>query len=293
MALNNSNQSIEQLIDELKQVFLNKSPELFDLFLIYANEALFMYNLIKQDLEKLNENDEILEVGAGIFLLCCQLKKQGYNITALEPNANGFSYFYNIQKIIIDYASDGGFLPPVIKTYAENLSEENRFKFIYSMNVMEHVSNIETTLEKIFNALSSGGYYRFICPNYSFPYEGHFGIPIIINKKITKFIMSRKIKKYKLPEGNKLWESLNWINISKIKKICKKLHSKPNFNSEITNIYLNRVINDKFFRTRHSSFFVKFLVKIMFILKFIGIFNLIKFLPPQILPIIDCKIFKK
>ena len=56
-----------------------------------------------------------------------------------------------------------------------------------------------------------------MCPNYDFPYEPHFVIPIIINKKFTKFFFKNKINNHEKKTNEiGLWEGLNLNGRNKI-----------------------------------------------------------------------------
>ena len=60
--------------------------------------------------------------------------------------------------------------------------------------------------------LNKDGINIILCPNYDFPYESHYIIPIIINKKITKFFFKNYIEKKEMQTNYKgCWEGLNFI----------------------------------------------------------------------------------
>ena len=54
--------------------------------------------------------------------------------------------------------------------------------------------NWKLYLDKTKDWLKPNGVNIILCPNYSFPYESHFKIPIILNKKITHFFLKIKIE---------------------------------------------------------------------------------------------------
>ena len=92
-------------------------------------------------------------------------------------------------------------------------------------------------LKKTNEWLNPEGLNIILCPNYSFPYESHFKIPIIINKKLTYSIFKKKIKKYE--KENKslgLWDSLNFIKMRKIKSYC--------LNNKLKFTYCNTILDD-------------------------------------------------
>lgn len=284
------NNNIETLIEAIRLRIIAQAPELADSFEIYANEARFGRLWIDKELKQLKSGDEILEIGAGMFLLACQLKLEGFAITALEPVGNGFSLFNRMKQLVLDYAGEQGIIPPILSCPGEELAENDRFTLAYSLNVMEHVTDVETVLKRVISALKSEGSYRFACPNYHFPYEGHFGIPIIVNKSITRMVMRHKIEKQATymddPEG--IWASLNWITVTQVKRLSSSLAVRPVFDTNIMGVYIRRATADPIFQARHNA-------KICFILRCIialGGGVLIKYMPPEILPVMDCRITK-
>jgi hypothetical protein len=61
----------------------------------YINEARAALNFIHPLLSL--GNARILEIGAGICILSLFLKKEGFDIVALEPTTAGFSFFFTFQ----------------------------------------------------------------------------------------------------------------------------------------------------------------------------------------------------
>lgn len=87
---------------------------------------------------------------------------------------------------------------------------------------MEHVNDVLLTSNNIGVSLKEGAIYRFTCPNYLFPYEPHFNIPIVITKRLTEKIFRNKIHQNRNiidPEGT--WNSLNWINVIRLIAVVK------------------------------------------------------------------------
>ena len=50
------------------------------------------------------------------------------------------------------------------------------------------------------NSLAENGRLIILCPNYGFPYESHFHLPIIVNKSLTKTVQLYNATKEMLPE---------------------------------------------------------------------------------------------
>ena len=119
----------------------------------------------------------------------------------------------------------------------------------------EHVEHWKKYIYQTSNLLNDNGLNIIFAPNYDFPYEPHFVIPIIINKKITKFLFNRKIKKSEMSDtGNEsgLWEGLNFIGKRKVEKFLKKNSYPYFFDFSIKNRMLNRIINDNELKRRQG-----------------------------------------
>ena len=78
-------QSIEWWLADVRAHFVEAAPDLLPLFEIYAAEAAFGRLYIAADVERLEYGAKVLEVGAGSLLLSCQLAREGFFVTALEP----------------------------------------------------------------------------------------------------------------------------------------------------------------------------------------------------------------
>ena len=62
------------------------------------------------------------------------------------------------------------------------------------MNVMEHVEDPALAVDRLTAMLVPGASYRFLCPNYLFPYEPHFNMPTFGSKALTERLMRRRIE---------------------------------------------------------------------------------------------------
>ena len=69
----------------------------------------------------------------------------------------------------------------------EDFKPRKKYDIIYSVNVFEHLLDWKLYIDKTKEWLKPQGVNIILCPNYSFPYESHFKIPILLNKEITYF----------------------------------------------------------------------------------------------------------
>jgi len=264
------------------------SPDLVSLFDLYANESKFGRIFIDEDLKNLPPGASILEVGAGSMILSCQLVLEGYKVKALEPFGEGFSHFNQLREIVMREASRLGCAPDILCFPIEKLDIHEYFDFAFSVNVMEHVSNIEASILNVSTSLRPGSVYHFTCPNYLFPYEPHFNIPILFNKKITGFIFHKLIKNnINIPDPFGVWRSLNWISSFRLLKFSNKNNSfSLSLKSKVFMNSLIRVTNDEQFAARRP-YWLKVIIGWLIVAR---LYKLLIFIPICLQPIIDCEI---
>ena len=230
------------------------APELDGVVTDYVGEARFGASVIAPDLAGLVHNANVLEVGAGALLLSCALQTAGYQVTALEPVGVGFSHMARLRGLVLDYARRQGTAPALVHVPAEALDVRAAFDFAFSINVMEHVNDVGLVLQRVWSSLRPGGAYRFVCPNYGFPFEPHFGIPTVGGKSLTGRLFRRQILSSRVvvdPEGT--WASLNWINVRQVRTICRREFGvAPEFDRDVSYRFLRRATSDPTFQRRHG-----------------------------------------
>lgn len=282
--------AIENWLDAVAERIERDAPELRPIFDVYAGEARFGYRFIADDLARLPRAASVLEVGAGAYLLSCQLVREGFHVTAIEPVGEGFSHFHRMQEVVAQLASEMQCLPRVVGARAEDFSEQNDYDFAFSINVMEHVRDVKMVIGRVTQSLRNGGWYRFTCPNYTFPYEPHFNMPTLLSKRLTERWMAKRIFNYgKLSDPAGTWQSLNWISVGQIERI---LHQCPelrvHFDRRVLTNAFERIVSDPQFAARRSAV----LRRCIGALVRTGLHRLPAALPPSMLPIIDCRIEK-
>ena len=136
-------------------------------------------------------------------------------MTGLEPSIRGYDRYKNIFNSLKEKNTNIKNLN-FVNNDIKNFQTKEKFDLIFSINVLEHVEDWIVYLENSKKLLSPNGICVTLCPNYDFPYESHYVIPIIINKKITKFFFKNKIrihdKKHNLTNH---WENINFVSKKK------------------------------------------------------------------------------
>lgn len=283
---------IEPLLQDLLVIVRRDTPHLEWLFGVFAQEARVGRAWLEPDLARLNKGASILEVGAGLMLLSSQLVKEGFMVTAIEPMGDGFlSDFSELQKIVLSYAEERKIAPEIIPVQVEQFNQENKFDLAFSMNVMEHVGNVAQAIAAVCRAVRPDSEYRFICPNYLFPYEPHFNIPILFTKSLTGMFFHQKIfgnKRMDNPAG--VWDSLNWITVPKVLCAARGLPGiSVSFGRSMLEYTLLRAVNDREFTSRRSPW-IRSLVRAVVAL---GLHRLGKWVPARLQPVMDCTIKRR
>ena len=283
--------SIEPLLDDVRDIVRRDAPHLERLLEIFAQEARFGREWLTPSLNRLAPGAAILEVGAGLMLLSCQLAKEGFRVAALEPVGEGFSSFSELQKLVLVYAEKRGIAPEVLPIPVEQLDQDSSFDFAYSINVMEHVGNFAVALERVGRAIRPGCEYRFMCANYLFPYEPHFNIPTLFSKSLTEKLFRRRIHaNTRVDDAAGVWKSLNWITVPKVVRAVRNLSGvSVSFDRSMLEAVLLRAVGDREFSARRSPF-VRSLAKGAVSL---GLHRLGKWIPPFLQPVMDCSMKRR
>lgn len=264
------------------------APDLDGLVTDYVGEARFGAAVIAKDLAELAPDATVLEVGAGALLLSCALHAAGYRVTALEPVGVGFSHMTHLRGLVLDYASSHGAAPSLMSVPAEALDARAAFDYAFSINVMEYVDGVDRVLQRVWSALRPGGAYRFVCPNYSFPFEPHFGIPTCWGKELTWRLFRRRILASRVvvdPAGT--WQSLNWITVRRVRHVCRREFGVPPvFDRDVSYRFVRRALSDPSFQRRHG---VAMRVAAR-ALTATGLISLARFVPAAAQPAMSCRI---
>ena len=264
----NKSQDISNFIEKIRSLNIRDSE-------IWINEALFGFNHIKEFCKNLDTNNSVLEIGSGSGILLNLLSENfdDINFEGIEPFGEGFSSLTSLNSL----SRENGVS---IKNIGyEDLSTNYKYDLIFCINVFEHLNNWRNFLKKMSSLLKKNGKLIVLCPNYGFPYESHFRIPVLLNKKITYYFFKKFIRRFENKNDCRgLWESLNFvkkrdvIDYLKDSIYSKNLAMKDNLS--ILDFMVNRITSDREFRKRQ-----RIIGTIAIALRGIGILNILKLFP--------------
>jgi 2-polyprenyl-3-methyl-5-hydroxy-6-metoxy-1,4-benzoquinol methylase len=250
----------------------------------YINEASFMYSLIEEDIDV--PPMSFYEIGSGIGLLSRMIAEKGHTVIATEPATSGFDAVGAIAKVIEECYISNSKVPVFYSGTAEELFPDlgkliNKFDYIFCANVVEHVRDLSKYFNSILPLISQKGKFRFICPNYAIPYEPHFGFITLFSKQATLKVRSKQIQNSRISNPIDFYNDLTFPTVWKIKRFLKDKAFMINFNEAATLKYIDRAINDTYFRARKENIsrFAGYLRK--------PLVKIIRFTPVYVLPIID------
>ncbi|MDA8952426.1 class I SAM-dependent methyltransferase [Pseudomonadales bacterium] len=245
---------------------------------LWIAEAEFGYSHLKAKIESLQGENEILEVGCGSGILLSMLAEEfpQHVFNGIEPFGMGFTQLNEINAVVRKMGVN-----LKIEAY-ENHETAVKYDLIYCVNVFEHVDDWRNFIDWAASKLDDGGVFFVICPNYGFPYESHFRIPIIFNKKITHQLFKQYINSFEQRNGwVGSWASLNFVKKKEVRNFInqKKQPSKFKMQDDLAVIdnLVERVVEDVEFRKRQ-----RFIGGIAVMMKKIGVFKLIKLFPNYI-----------
>jgi len=236
---------------QLETIAFQNNKNFEDIKNYYQNakaDSIHCYSTISKFLDK---NKKILEVGGGVHLLTNYLNEE-HDITSIEPG-KFLGFTDDLRNQILNKNKLN-----VFTTTLENFKTDEKYDFIFSMNVLEHTKDINLHIKSCLKLLKDENSILFIqCPNYSFPFEPHFYeffIPFFPKFTFEKIKKNKLIKKL----GEKKYHNLlNHLNFNCTYKNIKKLGLKIDFKHPIKEIF-ERINSDEQFKKRVlSNFFVK------------------------------------
>ena len=147
-----------------------------ELFNFVSADVVFGFSELYQILKKNSGINSVLEIGSGSGILLNELKTffPNINFKGVDPNEGGFHQYKEIYESLNKREFE------IENIQIEKFSAKENFDLIFSINVLEHVIDWKKYIYQTSNLLNDNGLNIIFVPNYDFPYEPHFVIPIVI-----------------------------------------------------------------------------------------------------------------
>jgi len=189
---------------------------------------------------------QVLEVGAGYGFASICLAFMGFNVTALEPGGTGFEDNRLVSSLMVSRA---GVNISHIDQSAESFdfSGHSKFDLIVSNNVLEHIPDVNAALSNLCSAIGSDGIMVHSCANYAFPFEPHFGLPLVpFTPRLTRFLIPKGIR------SHGVWRSLNFVTARQVKRNAIQNGYLCIFRRGTMASSIKRLSSDQQFAARHA-----------------------------------------
>lgn len=217
----------------------------------------------------------ILEVGAGPGFAHAWLQKLAprleLDVVAIEPSLAGHEPYFDMGKKLLELLGlDARRWHSLAASDVAVLGR--RFDLIFSSNVLEHVDDVARVIQALAGCLKVNGIMRHNCPNYAFPFEPHFGIPL--------WPLKPQMAEWILPSlrHNPLWRGLNWVTAFSVSRAARTVDLKTIFDRDHVYRTLMRFEKDLRFREKHPVLF-----RIYQVLSKLGIPPLFKIIPARLM----------
>lgn len=222
---------------------------------------------------ELGTGQRVLEVGAGLGLVSFELRREGHDVTALEPAGEGFDFFRVAAEEVRRAAADIDL--PFLDLEAGALDPEvhGTFDYIFSVHVLEHVSDLDATFAAMVSVLRPGGAMVHLCPNYAIPYEPHFSLPLVpLAPRLTAWLAPRRLA------NHPLWRSLNFITHGDLVRLSRQHGLTVSFAPHQLHEAFLRLGQDEAFADRHRGA----VTAVHRVLSGSGLLGLLRRLPPSL-----------
>lgn len=254
---------LSQDIGELTKERDRDARRVFELLVDNVMSALSMLE------GRIRPGQSILEIGGGSGMVHIVLKKMGYSIVSIEPALVGHDGSYELGTILMQCygVSGNGWLPLCVDQVGQINSQ---FDLIFSQNVLEHIDDLGGSFTAMVACLKPGGVMLHNCPNYTVPYEPHFGIPLVpMAPRTTEWIVPSL-------KNSSLWNGLNFVTATRVKKIAEDLGLSIQFDRGHFYETWLRFGSEPQFREKHPG-----LYKVFLVMQKLGLLSLLKWIPPQ------------
>ena len=201
------------------------------------NKFCFLSNIQK------GEGKKVLVVGAGSGAELVIFKEMGFEAYGIEPNSEAVEIAKNkLEHLGLD--------PSIIRkeTLEELNFEENYFDYIYCWTVIEHVQDLQKSIDNMVKVCKSGGTIFIETPDYRFCYEPHY--KMILPMFFPRFLIKALLFSRGRPTS--FIDSLQFVTSKKLRRIFKR---QPVTSMQVSWAYPQDFFSNKSIMSRLAIFF--------------------------------------
>jgi len=121
------------------------------------------------------ENGRALIVGLGTGGIAICLHALGNEVHGIEPDGAALQIAW--EKMIFVGGEKTRFLPALAEAVPY---QSNLFDYVFCFAVLEHVRDVKSSLHEMVRVLKPSGVLILNAPEYRFPYEGHYKVPLLL-----------------------------------------------------------------------------------------------------------------
>ncbi|MEO0268457.1 MAG: class I SAM-dependent methyltransferase [candidate division WOR-3 bacterium] len=174
------------------------------------------------------KNKKILDLGCGFGHISFLLEEKKAKVFSLDIEKD-FVYVVNLKKKL----AESNIKPLIGNGFALPFKNKS-FDIVICTHTLEHIRDSFNFLKEVNRVLKIGGILYLSIPNYFFPFEPHFKVPLIpfLPKNLSKFLIKNFFYRKGLKRINKKWEDipflesflleLNFIKFFELEKLIKK-----------------------------------------------------------------------
>jgi len=219
---------------------------------VYLAEAEFGIRQVAPYLDGLPSGARVLEVGSGpcIALSALAARYPDLRFEGIEPMGSGFALF---EDFIAEVNAGA---PPftLFKGGFEAFPRTADRDLIFLVNVFEHLPDWREFLGFVRESLSPDGRCIVLCPNYGFPYESHFALPVLGTKTLTRTVFGKRIEAFERAHGwEGLYDSLNFVKLRHVRRAAVRAGLELAVHPEIVLQMVDRLETDPEFARRQRA----------------------------------------
>tara|TARA_R110002012_G_scaffold106998_3_gene248607 strand:+ start:2372 stop:3202 length:831 start_codon:yes stop_codon:yes gene_type:complete len=192
---------------------------------------------------------KILDMACGVGTFLFFGLNEGYDVYGLEPEQWKLSYM-DMKINELNYPSY--YKDRIVRGVGESIPfDDNYFDLVTTWQTLEHVQNVEKTLDELVRVLNVGGKLLIQAPDYDSFYEPHYCLPFL--PKMNRILAKIYLKTLGRPTAG--LDTLNWTTNTNLKKYLsgiqnikildlEKLYFERYKNKRAERSFLPRLLSD-------------------------------------------------